>query len=92
MKSKPFERVKIGDLFRDLDGNVLMKIPKSTGDEDTFNSVILVPNKKDLSRGNLISKNREAYCEVLTKVEISDLKLDAGIDVEEPILAEDVNS
>lgn len=91
MKSKPFDRVKIGELYRDLDGNLLMKIPKATGDEDTFNSVILIANKKDLDRGNLLSKNREAYCEVLTKNEIAEVKLDLSSDLEEPILAEDVS-
>lgn len=90
MKSKPFDRVKIGDLYRDIDGNLLMKIPKAQGSEDTFNSVILIPNKKDLERGSLVAKNREAYCEVLIKSEVADVKLDAGIDVDEPILTEDV--
>lgn len=90
MKAKPFERVKIGDLYRDIDGNLLMKIPKSTGEEDTFNSVILIPNKKDLDRGNLMSKGREVYCEVLTKPEIADIKLDISSAAEEPVLAQDI--
>ena len=38
---------------------------------------MLNPNTgKDLERGNLLSKTRDIYCEVLSKREISELKLE----------------
>lgn len=92
MKTKPFEKVKIGELFRDIDGNLLMKIPKTQGADRTYNSVALTSNKKDITRGILIAKMRDTYCEVLNKNEICDIRLEVSTTEsdEAVILAEDI--
>lgn len=77
MKAKPFDRVKISEIFRDVDGNIILKQNRVFGDNEgrtPLNCVILVPNKPDIQRGDILFKNREVYCEVLDDREISELK------------------
>lgn len=78
MKALPFEKVKTGQAFRDVDGTVLMRTSKAFGDNEgrtPVNCAILISNKTDLSRGDLISKTRDIYCEVLDQRELSELRL-----------------
>ena len=78
MKATPFERVKIGQVFRDIDGTLIMRINKAYGDNEArslINCVILISNKTEVSRGGLLAKTRDIYCEVLDDRELSDLGL-----------------
>lgn len=83
MKAMPFERTKIGNIFRDIDGNIILRVAKAYGDNEgrtPINCAILVSNKNDNTRGDVLAKNREAYCEVLDDREVSEIKL---VDVSE---------
>ena len=83
MKASPFERVKPGQLFRDIDGNVLMRTSKAYADNEgrtPINCIVLIPNKGELTRGDTLTKTREIYCEVLDDRELSQIKL---VDVHE---------
>ena len=78
MKAFPFEKVKIGQAFRDIDGTVLMRTSKAYADNEgrtPINCTILIPNKMELSRGDLVAKARDIYCEVLDQRELSELRL-----------------
>ena len=78
MKAVPFEKVKAGQAFRDIDGNVLMRVSKAYSDSEgrtPVNCAILISNKADLTRGDLITKTRDIYCEVLDDRELSELTL-----------------
>lgn len=78
MKEKPFEKIKIGEVFRDLDGNLLMRSAKAYNDaegQNLLNTVVLISNRADLNRGELIYKNRDIYCELLNDREVSETRL-----------------
>lgn len=83
MTPMPFLKVKQGQAFRDIDGNVLMRISKAYADNDgrtPLNCAILIPNKSDLNRGDTTAKQKDIYCEVLDDRELSEIRL---IDVPE---------
>lgn len=78
MQAKPFMNVKNGSIFRDIDGNALIKTPKSaTSSEGVFtNCVVIMSNSSDLKRGDLTKKGRDIYCEVIDPAETVELKGD----------------
>ena len=78
MKAKPFERLKVGELFRDIDGTLLMRTSKSFSDveaKNITNCTVLIPNKPDDNRGEMVYRARDVYCDTLTDREISEIKL-----------------
>lgn len=81
MLAKPFINVKNGDIFRDVDGTTYVKTPKSaTSSEGIFtNCVVLLANSKDLSRGDLVKKAKDVYCEVIDAAEIIQLQGDEAL-------------
>ncbi len=83
MKAVPFQKVKIGQVFRDIDGNSLLRIPKVFRDNegrDFRNCVILIANKSGLSIGDIMVKTREIYCELLNDTELNEIRLTDIID------------
>lgn len=92
MKAIPFERVKQGQVFRDIDGTTLMRTTKSYSDvegQNLVNCVVLISNKPEsISRGDMIAKGRDIYCEALNDREVSELKL-IEMSSEEPITPEE---
>jgi len=86
MKPVPFDKVKTGDIFRDMDGNSVMRTAKTYSDNEgktVVNCIMLISNKTELSRGELFGKSREIYCEVLNEREISELTLVVITKIEE---------
>lgn len=81
MLAKPFINVKNGNIFRDVDGTAYVKTPKSaTSSEGVFtNCVVLVTNSKDLSRGDLVKKAKDVYCEVIDAAEVIQLQGDEDL-------------
>ena len=75
MKPKPFERLKTGDVFRDLDGNILMKLITANDGTKSYNCVVLIGNQASIKRGNLDEQHRDSYCEFLEEVEIAELRI-----------------
>ena len=78
-KAKPFRDVQSGDLFRDIDGTVLIKIKQkvyTTADgSELANCMILIPNKHKDDRGDMKKTENDTYCEVLDEVEVGEIHL-----------------
>jgi hypothetical protein len=81
MQARPFIKVNNGNIFRDVDGTTYVKTPKSaTSSEGIFtNCVVLITNSKDLSRGDLVKKVKDVYCEVIDAAEIIQLQGDESL-------------
>ena len=75
MKPKPIERLKTGDIFRDLDGNILMKLITVNDGTKSYNCVILTGNQASVKRGCLDEQQRDSYCEFLEEVEVAELRV-----------------
>lgn len=78
MKPKPFDRIKVGEIFRDIDGTILMRTEKTFANEEgknILNCAILIPNISSLKRGDVIGKTRDTYCESLNDREVSEIRL-----------------
>ena len=78
-KAKPFKDVQSGDLFRDIDGTVLIKtnqkVYTATDGSDIANCMILIPNKQKDDRGDMRKKEIDTYCEILDTAEIGEIHL-----------------
>jgi len=90
VKPLPFDRVKVGQVFRDIDGTIFMRITRAFGDNDgrtAINCAILITNKPESdNRGDVIAKARDTYCEVLDERELSELKLIDIPEIEKPTI------
>ena len=78
-KARPFKDVQSGNLFRDVDGTVLIKINQKaylTSDgSDIANCMILIPNKQKDDRGDMRKKEQDTYCEILDNTEVGEIHL-----------------
>jgi len=84
MEKKPFKDINIRDIFRDIDGTILIKTDKTyagASRSEVMNCVVLVPNKPNDYRGQMKKKENDSYCEVLDDVDMSDIRLKENHDI-----------
>ena len=78
MEKKPFKDVTIKEIFRDIDGTILIKTDKTysgVNRSDILNCTVLIPNKASEYRGQMKKKENDSYCEVFDAIDISELNL-----------------